>query len=82
MIPTNGRTYAAYPAETGTQATKWPPHAQWARPAGHQLLSFAAYSSRNVFAGSIAAIRRVGTVVATSVTDASTRTTVTMVGRS
>ena len=26
MIPTNGRT--------GIHATKWPPHAQWARPAG------------------------------------------------
>ena len=23
----------------GIQATKWPPHAQWARPAGHQSLN-------------------------------------------
>jgi hypothetical protein len=37
MIPTNGRTYADDPCETGTPATKWPRHAQWARPAGHIL---------------------------------------------
>jgi len=39
-----------------------------------------AYSSRNVFAGSIFAIRSVGTVVAISVTDASTKTTARIVG--
>src|ERR1035441_10434837 len=37
------------------------------------------YSSRNVFAGSIAAMRRVGTAVAMAVTTASTRTTVKIV---
>jgi hypothetical protein len=31
IIPTNGRAYTAHPAPTGTHATKWPPHAQWAR---------------------------------------------------
>jgi hypothetical protein len=35
MIPTIGRTDTTYPAKTSTHATKWPPHAQWARPAGH-----------------------------------------------
>jgi hypothetical protein len=30
MIPTNGRTKAAYPTQTGIHATKWPLHAQWA----------------------------------------------------
>jgi hypothetical protein len=37
------------------------------------------YSFRKVFAGSIAAMRRVGTAVAMAVTIASTRTTVTIV---
>ena len=32
MIPTNGRAN-----RRGTPATKWPPHAQWARPAGQIL---------------------------------------------
>jgi hypothetical protein len=32
MIPTNGRTYADDPCKTGIHATKWPRHAQWARP--------------------------------------------------
>ena len=39
-------------------------------------------SSRSVCAGSIRAIRRVGTVVAISVTDASIKTTVRIVGTS
>ncbi|WP_433965576.1 hypothetical protein [Tunturiibacter gelidiferens] len=34
MIPTNGRTVEDHLAKTGTHATKWPHHAQWARPAG------------------------------------------------
>jgi len=40
------------------------------------------YSSRNVFAGSMLAIRSVGTAVAISVTDASTSTTPRIVGTS
>src|ERR1700742_1535177 len=32
-------------AETGTPATKWPPHAQWARPAGHHLFKSATPSA-------------------------------------
>src|SRR5438270_6114506 len=36
--PSNARPHAFHPAKTGTPATKWPPHAQWARPAGHPLL--------------------------------------------
>jgi hypothetical protein len=40
------------------------------------------YSSRNVFAGSIPAMRRVGTAVAIVATRTSTKTTVTMVGAS
>jgi hypothetical protein len=40
------------------------------------------YSSRSVFAGSILAIRRVGTAVAMRVTDASVKMTVTIVGMS
>jgi hypothetical protein len=35
MISTNGRIYAVNPAPTDIPAMKWPPHAQWARPAGH-----------------------------------------------
>ena len=42
----------------------------------------APYSSRNVFAGSMLAIRSVGTTVAISVTDASTSTTPRIVGTS
>jgi hypothetical protein len=34
-IPTEGRSQEADPTQTGTHATKWPLHAQWARPAGH-----------------------------------------------
>jgi hypothetical protein len=37
FLPTNGRTYAVDPRKTGIHATKWPLHAQWARPAGHGL---------------------------------------------
>src|ERR1700693_4125825 len=36
-LPTNGRTKENHPCKTGIHATKWPPHAQWARPAGHGL---------------------------------------------
>jgi len=32
--PTGGPP-SLVPARQGTHATKWPPHAQWARPAGH-----------------------------------------------
>jgi hypothetical protein len=46
------------------------------------MICVLSYSSRKVFAGSIPAIRRVGTVEAMSVTDASVKTTVRIVGRS
>src|ERR1700678_1941443 len=39
--PTNGKTTENHPCMTGIHATKWPHHAQWARPAGqvvHQKL--------------------------------------------
>jgi hypothetical protein len=38
MIPTNGRTNAVRTGKTGIRATKWPPHAQWARPGRTGLL--------------------------------------------
>jgi len=34
-FPTNGRTTNDRSCKKDIQATKWPPHAQWARPAGH-----------------------------------------------
>src|SRR3984957_12181873 len=37
-LPTNGRPTTDRPRKTGTHATKWPRHAQWARPAGHSSL--------------------------------------------
>src|SRR6266567_7544078 len=37
FLPTNGRAKEDRPVTTGIHATKWPPHAQWARPAGHGL---------------------------------------------
>jgi hypothetical protein len=51
------------------------------QPVSHKPASLA-YSSRKVFAGSIPAIREVGTAVATSVTHARVRTTAAIVGTS
>jgi hypothetical protein len=34
MIPTNRRATKDDPRKAGMPATKWPLHAQWARPAG------------------------------------------------
>src|SRR5258708_27921862 len=37
FMPTNGRTVAHDGGKPGTHATKWPPPAQGARPAGHEF---------------------------------------------
>src|SRR3979490_2464315 len=36
FLPTDGRTTEVHHARQGTHATKWPLHAQWARPAGQE----------------------------------------------
>jgi hypothetical protein len=38
MIPTNGGDQQITQPRQGTHATKWPLHAQWARPAGRTAL--------------------------------------------
>jgi hypothetical protein len=38
MIPTNGGDQQMTQPRQGTHATKWPLHAQWARPAGRTAL--------------------------------------------
>lgn len=59
-----------------------PPREDKSRPRIFHKPASLAYSSRKVFAGSIPAIRKVGTPVARSVTHARVRTTAAMVGTS